>query len=161
MKLSSCHLLHGFVGRSQRGREQCPPYQISGLSQELSGSSWTGKNRENPPVFQPGCAKVWKHQTRRSFYSSENHGHLKHFHSCCSSPGKLCISALPRSGMNFQGVALLWLSGVRWNSSAALLVAFPSLFQLSSKNRNSPDPALPPVHISNPSEAGNASPESD
>lgn len=44
--------------------------------------------------------------------------------------------------MNFQGVAPLWLSGVRWNSSAALLVAFPSLFQLSSKNRNSPDPEL-------------------
>lgn len=63
--------------------------------------------------------------------------------------------------MNFQGIAPLWLSGVRWNSSAALLVAFPSLFQLSSKNRNSPDPAPPPVRVSNPSETGNASLESE
>lgn len=85
---------------------------------------------QGKPSFQPGGAKMWKHQTRGGFYSSDNHRHHKHFHSCCFSPGQLWILALPRSEMNFQGPAsaLLWLSGVRWNSSAMLLVAFSCLF---------------------------------
>lgn len=65
-------------GLVPEGKRAVP--SISNLCTEL-GVIRLLLDREKQGKLSCLCVKMWKHQTRRGFCSSDNHKHLKHFHS--------------------------------------------------------------------------------